>query len=347
MGGITTNVIYIASSLAAGGQPATTPVDKSPTLTVTVSATNPGELPTPSAPRGYVIFDLPKPSGATSAPLLGDVIADEMKRSREDYARSAPVLDTPTQRDFSVGGVPAVSEPGELNDAVVAAHDARIALLRERIDSLKTAGNAAPDTQLRDLAVRLKRAEAARKLAMARIALGEKPRDCDPRGGLLPCNDDPPQTALDTAPRRAATKQIAPAGRTQLASKPRLAEPHRTRVRRTVMTARIAQPPQRAGIHRLPPATTRSVRYFTESTTRGITIRRAAFAKRATPAARAALQPHVAERLDRARHLLTVARRSLAATGDDRHYASPRLASLWQWPGSDNWSLASYPRRRV
>ena len=337
MGGIGSNVVYITTTLVAGNQPAIAPTDQASAITVAAPKTRPNE---PRA-RGYVILDVPKPGGAVGA--LGDAIAEGLRRSRDEYARARPEAGTLTQQDFSVGGGPAISEAGELDGAVVAAHEARIAVLRERIDSLK-AGSGPAATQFPDLSIRLKRAEAARKLAVARMALGEPPRDCDPRSLVSPCGDVPKAAAAleSLSPRPLAVRQRPP-----IAARPQLVVSRGAKARRSITADRIAGP-SRIGMSDHPPLPAAAHAPGTNmrlAPLRG--VGHARIATSASPAVRAAIEPGAANRLGRARHLLTVARSSLEGAGGERRYAPIRLAGLWQWVGSDTWSLADYARRNA
>ena len=279
MGGLASNVVYIASSLAAGNQPITA----SPALPAITISTPPAE----GSARGYVILDVPKFDGAAGTRSLSDAIAEEMKRY------SLP----PGARDLPPGGSLSTDPPEDLDNAVVASHEARIAAIKDRIETLRTGKDAAAGAQLRDLATRLKRAEAARKLAAARLALGEPPR-------AAPRIEAP---ALEIA-KPTAARALHGAGKS----------PTRSIARRTgIATAR-----QLAGASR--------VRWSPANAARPPLHRTNARTTHANNA-----------NLDRARRLLTIARKTLTATD----HPPLRLAGLWQWAGSENWSLTHYPKR--
>lgn len=109
---------------------------------------------------------------------------------------------------------------------------------------------------------------------------------------------------------------------------------------------RIAGPSRMAAAGRLSPRDA-ATNARAAANARAVPLRGTGQARIATRDAQASLQPGTANRLDRARHLLTVARVSLEGAAAERRYSPIRIAGLWQWAGSDTWSLASYAKRNA
>lgn len=262
MGGIASAAITIASTVSAGG-PATI---------------DPPAIILPAAPppaRPYVIIDLPRPAGDRMAAAVSDVV-------RLD-ADGGLVVEAPP---------PA---PADVDAEVIAAHESRIAAIRERIDTVREAPGRTAAPQLADLTARLHRAEAARKLALTRQASAV----------CTTCSAKPTRTVQATpAPVRVAATAL------------------RRQQQPPLQTVAVTQPP------RSHPAST--------------TLASAQSLSNQSP-------PHAtpepaAESLAKARALLAKARAALEAPPA----AAPApitLAGLWQWDGSDRWSLAAGPSR--
>lgn len=256
MGGLASSAMYLAATLASGPPPVVA-VDPAPVI---VDA--PAAAPTR---RAYVIVDLPAASGARPRGWAA---------AKPEIAPSPPTEAT-------------ASEPSVASEAdVIASHDQRIDLIRARIGVLRK--DKAEQAAIAMLDGRLRRAEAARQLAVARVALAR----CD-----VPCR---PRSSVPVRP----TATAAIADRKQPAPSPR---PVAASVSSTAGTPVLVAP--------------------------------ASVGKAAPPAAQT-LDTHV-EPLGRARLLLAKARAALT----DEPAPQIELAGLWQWEGSERWSLSAGPQR--
>jgi hypothetical protein len=168
MDGLLTGTIYAAVSAISAAQPAEPSV-------VAISST-PAEPVAPAAApagvRGYVIVDIPafnrdmpplvttaeparRAAGPPSEPAADPVSALAEGLPRRARAR-APVEPPAATPDFDA--------------QVIAAHDARIHMLKQRIERAGLESGPMAGARARDLAARLMRAEAARDVAVARAA---------------------------------------------------------------------------------------------------------------------------------------------------------------------------------
>ena len=95
--------------------------------------------------------------------LMQTMVADAVRRVLAESDGEAPAKASASAEDVTV----TAASRSSLNDSVIAAHEQRIALLRDRIDSIcETSAETAMIDTLRD---RLRLAEAARRLAVARL----------------------------------------------------------------------------------------------------------------------------------------------------------------------------------
>lgn len=299
MAGLASGAIYLASSLATGGPSVAT--QPSPVLAAPAEAASEQQR----GPRPYVIVDLPRLSSPAAG--MGEAVALEVRRDADPRLRSDP---------------PAASDPEDpvaLDVAVVAEHAARIAALEQHIAALRRDNAAGP--VLAGLMGKLRRAEAARNLATARVALaGGSPARC-----ATGCAAPPVQIAA----ARVAGSQRPDPGRSPIdaaASKapalPRKAAPSVTPMRSAAPAPRAAA--QRAASEIAAPLSRQAARSAARDTH--------ASADRAT-----------ANELARARRLLAAARAALE--GEPQADERPlHLAGLWTWEGSDRWSLAPTSR---
>ncbi len=276
MGGLASSAVYLATSLASG-PPLLVPPDPAPAVIEAPAATETAvviEMPVRPPARPYVIVDLPPPETLGAATGLDirprDVVAEALARD-------------------STG----------IDADVVALHERRIGVLRERIGALRQekAGQAA----IAALDMRLKRAEAARHLAAARVALAR----C---GGA--CAPSPVVVAKRAPVAPAATRQVV--------------EPARAR------PGAVAQP--------APALALASVRGATAASA----LTKAAFVGNGVAATRASADPAAAS-LGKARRLLAQARAALT----EAPQPPIQLAGLWQWEGSERWSLAARTPRNA
>lgn len=247
-----------------------------------------------------------------AAPLFGAVARapGQTERSAVGDAGAAP----------DAFGTPEPVSPAELNDAVIAAHEQRIALLRERITSLCAA--AGPTTMLDALRERLRRAEAARLLAgvRARRALsnggGGPAIGCRTGRTMLASAGSEPWRHPGTAQRRRAL-DVAPA-RISLHYAATTPRKWRQGGWTTVVANRATWPSvpvlaQRARV-------------------RAVAV---AFPVHRQQVRRGMLDHATASLLARARRSLTLARQALAEPAPARRMP----AGLWRWDGSETWLL--------
>ena len=273
MGGLASSAVYLATSLA-NGPPPLVPPDPAPVTIETRAAA--------SAPRAYVIVDLPRSDGVR---LLGMVVADTVRLEPEP---SMEVVARPPPPDIRI-------------DAdVIASHDQRIGVIRERIDTLRQ--ERAEQAILAALQARLRRAEAARQLAVARVALAQCTGPCA----------SPPAAAARTSPAMAATAPVR--SRPQSPRRPATGS---VRAASIPMPVAAAAPLATAAVDASPSTgANRSV------------------GPRTSPPG---------EPLSRARLLLAKARAALTDVTDPA--PAIRLTGLWQWEGSERWSLDAGPQR--
>lgn len=272
MGGLASSAVYLATSLASGPPPLVPP-DPIPAAIEAASA---------PAPRGYVIIDLPR---SETVPVLGSVVADAVRLTVE---RPASAISPRPEPDTGI------------ETEVIASHEQRIGVLRAHIDALRR--DKAEAAVLAGLDVRLKRAEAARKLAVARAALARCADACGPQPVLA----------------------ARPAPRPKQAALPVRAVPVSHSVDR-------ATDPRAFGVTPRPVASPelRALEDMSRPRSGALSLG-------------ASVQPDAAP-LGHARLLLAKARAAL--TNDVRERREITLAGLWQWEGSESWSLTAGPQR--
>lgn len=279
----------------------------------------------PDAPRGVsdapatvrVVFMGPTRREAglddvAAAPLFGAIAraSGQTERSAAGDTGAAP----------DEVGTPEPVSQAELDDAVIAAHEQRIALLRERITSLCAA--AGPATMLDALRERLRRAEAARLLAGVRAGRalsnggGGPAIGCRTGGTMLASAGSEPRRYPGTAQRRRAL-DVAPA-RISLHYAATTPRKRRQSVWTTVVASRATWPSvpilaQRARV-------------------RAVAV---AFPVHRQQVRRGKPDHTTASLLARARRSLTLARQALAEPAPARRMP----AGLWRWDGSETWLL--------
>lgn len=158
MGGLLSTTIYAAASVTAA-----TPSADSAMVEAVASAAPPTE---------YVIVDIPafnRTAAAlppVAAPPRGEPIEDldfDLAQAARRFPELGAIRSEPASSE--IGSVP--TEAG-FQDAVVAAHNDRINLLRQRLARATLNEGAGATPLIRDLQLRLRRAEAARSLAVVR-----------------------------------------------------------------------------------------------------------------------------------------------------------------------------------
>ena len=353
MGRLTTRALYIATPLAFAAHPAVAKsgVVDAPVL-VGVAAT-PATLrigqARPDVPaRSYVIVDVPVAHRGVGQRSLGMVIDAEVKRRVAN-----PLSGVGAALTFDDGGYGAddtdlagedgngngngsgggngnggggdvrrsggfAAAPRSLDAAVLAVHVQRIGFLKARLDDVRAAGSDA--RTLADLKARLQRAEAARRLAMAR--------------GNIALLATPGCRGADACERqRGAVADV---------------------IVRGISTERHARPAYRLLRSRAVAASPRLLLLSRGTITGGAPIRLALGHVGSTIALAAQgsaehMRPGTRSRAthtpDRAGHGLADARRSLAraraALTDDtaRERFTIKTAGLLHFPGSESWSL--------
>lgn len=260
MGGLASGAMYLATTLASGPPPI---VAADP---VPMVFDAPVDAP---ARRAYVIVDLPAATG-----------------TRAEGVAAARRAIEPVSTDTAIAPEPQTASEAD----VVASHDQRIGLIRARLDVLRT--DKADKAAIAMLDGRLRRAEAARQLAVARVALAQCGGPCAPR-------------PVATVARSTATAAIE------------------QRARTAPMPRRVAGSPPA-------PPTERDLAAPAGQSSKPRGQLPTGFSANA----------HAAP-LDRARLLLAKARAALT----DESTPKIELAGLWQWDGSEHWSLSAGPRR--
>ncbi|MDO7844354.1 hypothetical protein [Sphingomonas immobilis] len=307
MGGVASGAVYLASALTGGGDPAT--VTPAPPVEPVLVAQDIAHPQTPPVSRPYVIIDVPQ--SARARPLLGDIVAN--------------VIAT------TVMPGPAAGVAGRLADDVLAEHDARIAVLKQRLEAARAQPGSG--ASIGELASRLHRAEAARKLAAARAAVDGLCGDRCASGGDVATRKEKiakPAVAFRQYPRVRFRKSAAAKGVVAVRAPVKIGK------------ARFVVSPQAAV------GTGFQVGGRAVAVARGDASRRIAHAKRRQIAAarslrrpgRVAFDAPTADGLARARHLFAAARRTLGA---DTH-PSRALAGLLHFEGSADWTLATVRR---
>ena len=294
MGRIVSGAMYLAAPLAFAAHPA-------------VARSSVTGIPTKSAEGigtgsvAYVVVTVPAATPLAGERSLSAAIDYEVRRrivSPSTGSGVAEMLDMEIRSGFP--NIVADRSSGNLADAVVARLGGRVAFLRERIDTQRAAG--ADARIVADLRTRLLRAEAARRLAVARGHVE--------RLAITDCVTERQAGCLPTASRPAVRMKVR-------------AAPIRQAKRKTEAAPRTVDV-----------ATLRSGQRLTLESGVAKSKPARAIAANPDPVPRATLARHVPEqRLATARASLARARASLATIDD------VRPAGLLHFPGSDTWSL--------
>ena len=234
-----------------------------------------------------------------------------------------------------------------LNVAVMEAHEARIAILRTRIEALRAHGVAA--ALIADLNVRLRRAEAARRLAAVRVQGSSSGDDhCLMAADSHSCATNTPILASVvtggrtpiSARRYTAPWHLQAKGATTLAMG---WHPRSARRRRAVRFVRLNQ--SMGFARRFVIVSTRTAHGSTTAVSSAFmkadTPRTTIAVTFGSPVMRGVADVPTRTRLAFARRSLAAARRSL----ESKDIAPPAngkvlaTANLWQWDGSDRWTL--------
>lgn len=341
MDGLASTAIYLASSLTTAHAPRT--VVAMPTITVSISTpTAAGDIKAPSTDVLVSVnpFASARSRGGKS---LSVVIADEVRRDALDH----PADDTETA--LSLDPERSHGEDQSLSEDVTAAHDARIDFIRRRMDALRLEGPSAA-SMLDRLSTKLHMAMAARRLAVAREAIGQLPSDCPPELDVDACRPAPVAVAANAVTDHRGSRHA------QLRRSS--ASHHKTPA--TMLAASVLSSPSdkaapidgrpfgvgtrhMAGIHRDPAR--RTPDHLDQETGRPSESVLLAARK----AVRHGSMQSAAEEdaSDRARRLLAAARRLLEDGAGHHPRPDIKLAGLLHWEGSDTWSLANYPRSTV
>ncbi|MEG3123075.1 hypothetical protein U1738_04050 [Sphingomonas sp. GB1N7] len=305
-------------------------------LSTPIAATPAAEA---GAIRPYVIVDGPPLVRIEGGKSLGAAISEEVRQrivERPDEGDVPSSTGAIRLTDFTIADDEDAAGSGDVMDAVIAAHAERISVLKQRMDALRAEGG---DSDLvADLRIRLHRAEAARRLAVARanvdkLAAARCGGDADAE-----CRSGLEIVALDKVKVPVASRPSI-VSRRMLALKPPAVLPGASpRLRRSVVkTAKVG-----GGVGARHPLT-----FAARSKTR-VSVRAAGESFRSS---RIVIDLHVAQRnpfatrLAHARRSLAVARKLLEAHADHvpRSAVKPILQTvgLWRWPGSEQWSLTS------
>lgn len=261
----------------------------------------------PAPARPYMIVDLPAAAG----------------RARPVEAALADVVRWDAGGGLDSGDFADAQSPADLNAAVLAEHGARIAALRTRMAALKAEPVPGGAVELAGLGVKLRRAEAAQKLAMARATLAEA------------CAGGCEAPAVRVAPE---VEHAAPVALRLVAAAKPVAVVKPVRVARA-----MAAPPPAVGEARGPVPVVHAAAWIGREQP---VIRRVARVTTTTGPKPAMRQPdpQTAATLAHARRLLAKAR---AALEGGAPAPAVQLTGLWQWDGSESWSLADAAKRNV
>lgn len=323
--------LYLAFSLAAGAQGAETP-----STVAAPAVTQPARSAT--RPHNYVIVDLPHFDRGRAGKSIETVIAEA-------------ALEPATKNNFDP--LAARDTAADINYAVVTEHDARVAALKQRIASLKADPGSDHAAQVRDLGVRLKRAEAARGLALARATLSNPCTEgCDAKLALTGTEPSPAPTATSGTRTHMDSRAAAAA--------PSRPKPHTlTTIRRARMPSAFVttrRPFVRPRFH-APQTFAAAPRYLRRyphaaaahhlAVTARLVLRpRGAVRVTASTAGhlgvRTARDRLTAETLKQSRRLLSQAR---AALTNPAPSAPVEIAGLWTFEGSAKWSLEAFRHR--
>jgi len=350
MGRLTTRALYIATPLAFAAHPAVAKsgVADAPVLVGVAAAPATlqiGQARPDVSARSYVIVDVPVAHRGVGQRSLGMVIDAEVKRRVANPLSGASAALTFDDGGYGADDTDLAGEDGNgngsgngnggggdvrrsggfaaaprsLDAAVLAVHVQRIGFLKARLDEVRAAGSDA--RTLADLKARLQRAEAARRLAMARgnIALLATPgcRGADAcereRGAVADVivrGISPPERHARPAYRLLRSRAVAASPRLLLLSRGTITGGAPIRLALGHVGSTIALAAQGSAEHKRPGTRSRATH---------------------TP--------------DRAGHGLADARRSLAraraALTDDTARERPTIktAGLLHFPGSESWSL--------
>lgn len=287
----------------------------------------------PPSSGGYVITTIALVDASTGAAALHAIVADAARQTL-DHPDPAPGGDGADWADPASEREP----PASLENAVVAAHEQRIAVLRERMAALCASDAAAPELgALRD---RLQRAEAARRLALVRAGSdasddADRAAASDPgcRIGLAMVRErhhDGLSSARLTIAHRWSRAPMAAshggAGARNVLLRYAGVAPSPVRARRRAVIAAIY-----AGSYHRRVALVAAVHDYR------LKVVAAGYAPDRRGVRRGA-DPRVASQLVRARRSLAAARRALEGEVPAARPAG-LLAGLWRWDGSDTWSL--------
>ncbi|MFW2850436.1 hypothetical protein ACM61V_00725 [Sphingomonas sp. TX0543] len=345
MGGITSNAIYLASSLTAASNASAVAAETTVVPVIVADAPQPTQPITPLS-RGYVILDVPAAARPPETPNLGELINTEIRRHAEQYSAPGPVTSP-----WAAGpgeSAPLAGDTGDMDRDVLAEHETRIALLKQRIDRLRADHKDNAAALIRDLGTRLKRAQAARKLAMARAILtGDNARPGEQIAASLSGDSLPPVSA-PSAHKPIARLVTGKHGNVIARATPDSPKPRDLAIGRapraygrSLSLGQMATAKALNGVQ-LAHATAAGWR---SSRVHHVTTRRNAPTDRRLVASTKADRTS-AYRLAHARRLLSNARTKLASAGKPPA-VSIRTVGLWQWDGSDKWTLASYRRPRA
>jgi len=344
MSGIASGVLYLVSPLAAVTSPPTA------TDPVVVSVSVPGFASSLSTAGAPVFTHLPivRPRIFRS---LKDVVAEDIRRQID----AEPDAGT-AQADLTAASDGVADTAVSLNDAVVAAHEERIASLRNRLEIARADRAAA--VFLNDLRVRLHRAEAARGVALARAAIDlPSAPACRAENNVASCGSTRMAANMQLGP--ASVAEDEPAAKFGGTRRGVVVATQRATLRRTRdLVARNSD----NGASGLLGSTGGASRQWPHTATRSappmaigelartsVSIGSAASRATARTASWRGVDASASAGLAQARRSLATARRALEAntnTAREPHsIAAPtfEIAGLWRWPGSDTWSLADQP----
>lgn len=265
-----------------------------------------------AAGHGLIVVTVPR----WARPVDGRaVVAMVAQAVRAVVAQPADAADT-DGADASPPG-----PPEEPIDAVVAAHDARIAILRQRLAALDGTKGAAQ--LLDDLTRRLHRAEAARRLAVARAGGDPAPASACRPDASWSCGDRPVVVAATRAdaPRPPLPRSVARTSHSR--SDARAGAPSYRMARQAVIVPPIRPTSPHRRALAVTPAPLFAAAMPPTRVTSGSGIARA-------PAA---------VRLAAAHRSLAMARALLGAAPTARPTPFGAITGLWRWEGSDSWAL--------
>ena len=339
MDSLASTAIYLASSLTIAHAPRT--VDSAPTATViSRPIAREGKAASADILVNVNPFALARSRGGKS---LSEAIADEVRRDALDS--SAGNAETTLLLDSERDDV----RDRSLTEDVAATHDARIDFITRRMEELRLKGpSAAP--LLSRLDIKLHMAIAARRLAVAREAIGNLPVDCAPGVDFDACRSAPIAVAANTVTDHRRARHTQPR---------RSGVSHHTASATTLAASVLSSPSNKAAsgaterhfgvdtrhmpdIHRDPARWTPD-RLDQETARPSASVLLAA--RKATRHGSA--EGATGDASDHARRLLAAARRLLENDAASLIQPDIKLAGLLHWEGSETWSLANYPRSTI